>query len=180
MAAVQNDIPALWSIPLKSRRGCPTFLALSFIAQVIACNGGSTSKVPHDGNAKDADSPRVRSLLQLIASPHAHDGQLVNLGAYVVFDGLHGVGYLEYGIDVEEGTGHIIDSSPIGFQLSSLGCLAGRKDLATLDEDKLRRLFVGHKAAYATVSATFVRDATFFDVGRICDITEMRLIKNAG
>jgi len=180
MVTVHYAVPALRGVPLKAHWRWASVLALSFIAYTSgACSEGSRSKALVDSGANVSKETRVRSLLQLIVRPELHDGQKVDLGAYVVFDSIHGVGYLEYGVDVEDGSAHIIDSSPIGFQLSSLRCRAGRRDTSALDAEELRRLFLGRKAAYATVRATFVRDSSLFDAGQICDITEMRPIPNA-
>ena len=152
----------------------------------LACAAGAcTERAPEalDGSGASAltEAARVRSLLQLIARPESYDGCGVDLGAYVVLDTVHGVGFLEYGLSVEEGSAHIIDSSPVGFELSSMRCRGAHDDAsAVLTAEQIRSGFTKRKAAYAFIRATFEHDSGQFDGGRICDITELRLVPDAG
>jgi hypothetical protein len=128
-----------------------------------------------------SEGARVRSLLQLIVRPESCDGRDIDLGAYVVLDAVHGLGFLEYGLSGGDGAAHIIDSSPVGFELSAMRCRGGHEAAGpVLSADEIRNRFTKRKAGYAFVRATFEHDVRQFDGGRICDITELRLVPDAG
>jgi len=165
-----------------ARSSSPSLLAvivISAFSLVCACNE-AREEAHADGHANAQHERPVQSLLQLIVRPEECDGKEVNVGAYIVLDANHNVGFLEYGLGQDDGELHIVDSSPIGFDLDSSSCRSTRqKKERVLAAGEIVKIFSARKAAYGFVRGIFERGTNGFDGDRICDITGMSLLPNS-
>jgi hypothetical protein len=132
------------------------------------------------GYANLAKAQSVQSLLQLITRPEECNGKEVDVGAYIVIDPEHKVGFLEYGLSEDGGELHLVDNSPIGFELDSPHCRISRqKKERVLAKSDILGMFSARHGAYGFVRGNFEKDSSQFDAGRICDITALRLLPDS-